>query len=142
MVITQTHTHLFNGHLSGTTRVSQYQKGKTSLDFTEARDSEWQWYQLGCVQVCTSLQTDNHASNPPLSFLQAGCPSCHPTNSVKALSASFTFVVVSHKIFLVRQFFAPPRLLHMGQLLPSAPVSYATDSKVSSYLLDKAGSSS
>jgi len=36
------------------------------------------------MQVCTSLQTDNHASTPPLSFLQAGCPSCHPTNSVKA----------------------------------------------------------
>jgi len=33
--------------LSGTTRVSQYQKGKTNLDFTEARDSEWQWNQLG-----------------------------------------------------------------------------------------------
>jgi len=27
--------------------VSRYQKGKTSLDFTEARDSEWQWHQLG-----------------------------------------------------------------------------------------------
>ena len=26
-------------------------------------------------------------STPPLSFLQAGCPSCHPTNSVKALKA-------------------------------------------------------
>ena len=37
------------------------------------------------MQVCTWLQTDNHASTPPLSFLQAGCPSCHPTNSVKAL---------------------------------------------------------
>jgi len=37
------------------------------------------------MQVCTLLQTDNHASNPPLSFLQAGCPSCRPTNSVKAL---------------------------------------------------------
>jgi len=37
------------------------------------------------MQICTSLQTDNHASTPPLSFLQAGCPSCHPTNSVKAL---------------------------------------------------------
>ena len=37
------------------------------------------------MQVCTLLQTDNHASNPPLSFLQAGCHSCHPTNSVKAL---------------------------------------------------------
>jgi len=56
--------------------VSRYQKGKTNLDFTEERDSEWQWHQLGRVQVCTSLQTDNHASTPPLSFLQAGWPSC------------------------------------------------------------------
>jgi len=48
--------------------VSQYQKGITNLDFTETRDSEWQWHQLGHVQVCTSLQTDNHASTPPLSF--------------------------------------------------------------------------
>jgi len=39
----------------------------------------------GHMQVCISLQTDNHASTPPLSFLQAGCPSCRPTNSVKAL---------------------------------------------------------
>ena len=82
---THTHTHPFNGPFSGTTRVSQYQKGKTNLDFTEARDSEWQWHQLGHMQVCTSLQTDNHASTPPLRFLQAGCPSCRPTNSVKAL---------------------------------------------------------
>jgi len=37
------------------------------------------------MQVCTLLQTDNHTSTPPLSFLQAGCPSCRPTNSVKAL---------------------------------------------------------
>jgi len=65
--------------------VSQYQKGKTNLDFTEARVSEWQWHQLGRMQVCTLLQTDNHASNPPVGFLQAGCPSCHPTDSVKAL---------------------------------------------------------
>jgi len=82
-----THTHPFNGPLSGTTRVSQYQKGKTNLDFTEARDSEWQWHQLGHMQVCTLLQVHNHASTPPLSFLQAGCPSCRPTNSVKALKA-------------------------------------------------------
>ena len=63
-----THTHLFSGPLSWTTRMSRYQKGKTSLDFTEARDSEWQWHQLGPMQVCTSLQTDNHTSTPPLSF--------------------------------------------------------------------------
>jgi len=48
---------------------------KTNLDFTEARDSAWQWHQLSHMQVCTSLQTDNHTSTPPLSFLQAGCPS-------------------------------------------------------------------
>ena len=79
-------THMFNG-LAWTTWVSLYQKGQTSLDFTEARDSEWQWHQLGHLQVCTSLQTDNHASTPLLSFLQAGCPSCRPTNSVIALKA-------------------------------------------------------
>jgi len=82
-----THTQPFNSPVSGTTRVSRYQKGKTNLDFSEARDSEWQWHQLGHMQVCTSLQTDNHASTPPLSFLQARCPSCCPTNSIKALKA-------------------------------------------------------
>jgi len=81
----QPHTHPFNGLLSRTTRVSRYQKGETNLDFTEARDSEW--HQLGHMQVCTSLQTDNHTSTPLLSFLQAGCPSYRPANSVKALKA-------------------------------------------------------
>ena len=35
-----THTHTFNGPFSGTTRVGRYQKGKTNVDFTEAKDSE------------------------------------------------------------------------------------------------------
>ena len=50
------YTHMFNGPLSRTTRVGWYQKDKTNLDFTEARDSEWQWHQLGHKQVCISLQ--------------------------------------------------------------------------------------
>ena len=84
---THTHTHPFNGPLSGSTRVSRFHKGKTNLDFTEARDSEWQWqwHQLGYMQACTLLQTDNHFSTPPLRFLQARCPFCLPTNSVSAL---------------------------------------------------------
>jgi len=41
--------------------VNQYQKGKTNLDFIEARDSEWQWHELD--------------------------PSWRPTNSIKALKA-------------------------------------------------------
>jgi len=47
--------------MSGTTRVSRYQKGKTkkvktNLDLLE-QDSEWQWHPLGHMQVCTSSQT-------------------------------------------------------------------------------------
>jgi len=73
-----THTHIhtlpFNGPFSGTTRVSRYQKDETNLDFTEARDSEWQWNQLGHIQVCISLQTDNHASTPLLEFFTGRMP--------------------------------------------------------------------
>jgi len=42
-----THTHTRLTAFSGTIQVSRYQKGKTNLDFSEARDSEWQWHQLG-----------------------------------------------------------------------------------------------
>jgi len=67
---------------SGTTQVSRYQKGKTNLDFTGARDSEWQWHQLGYMQVCTSLQTDNHASTPQLGFYRPDAlPAAQPTVS-------------------------------------------------------------
>ena len=101
--VRSTHTHPFNGPFSGTTRVGRYQKGKTNLDFTE--DSEWQWHQLDHMQVCTSLQTDNRASNPPLSFLQAGCPSCRPINSVKALKttdvSSTVESIISIEIFFI-----------------------------------------
>ena len=79
---TRARARAFNDPFSGTTREKRDQKGKTNLDFTEARDSDWQWH-----QVCNSLQTDNHTSTPPLSFLQAECPSCRPTNSVIALKA-------------------------------------------------------
>ena len=81
-----THTHL-TALCPGLPRWAGTRKVKTNLDITEARDSEWQWHQLGHMQVYTSLQADNHTRTPPLSFLQAGCSSCHPTNSVKALKA-------------------------------------------------------
>jgi len=70
--------------LSGTTQVSQYQKGKTNLDLTEARDSEWQWHQLGHMQVCISLQTDNHASTPPLKFLTGRMPFLPPNQQCQS----------------------------------------------------------
>ena len=54
-----THTHPFNGPLSGTTQVSQYQ-------------------QYGNMQVCTLLQTDNHTSTPPLVFFTGRMPFLPP----------------------------------------------------------------
>jgi len=107
------YTHTFNGSLSGITRVSRYQKGKTNLDFNGARESEWQWHQLGHMQACTSLQTDNHASTPPLSFLQARCPSCRPTNSVKAL-VSYTLVYNMQTNF--RSYFEGKIEVHMHNM--------------------------
>ena len=77
----------------------QYQKGKTNLDFTEARDNEWQWHQVGHMQICTLLQTDNHASIPPLSFLHAGCPSCLPTNSAKALILKLSIILKMEPVY-------------------------------------------
>ena len=84
MFILKTTTTLqtFNGLFSRTTWVSRYQEGKTNLDFTGARDNEWQWHQLGHMQVCTSLQTDNHASTPPFSFYRPDAlPAAQPTAS-------------------------------------------------------------
>ena len=77
-------THPFNGPLSGTTQVSRYQKGKTNLDFTEARDSEWQWNPLGHMQVCISLRADNHTSTPLLSFFTGRMPFLPPNQQCQS----------------------------------------------------------
>jgi len=70
--------------------VSRYQKGKTYLDFTEARDSEWQWHQLGHMQLCTSLQIDNHASTSPLSFFTGRMPFLPPNQQRQSTEGTFS----------------------------------------------------
>jgi len=90
--------HTFNGPLSGTTR---YQKGKTNLDFTEARDSRWQWHQLGRIQVCTSFQTDKHASTPSIRFILGRMPFLPPNQQRQSTEGStlrfkLTAAVVCH----------------------------------------------
>jgi len=68
--------------------VSWYQKGKTNLDFTEARDREWQWNLLGHMQVCTSHQTDDHASTPPLSFFTGRMPFLPPNQQCQSTESN------------------------------------------------------
>jgi len=68
--------------LSGTTRVSRYRKGKTrrvkSVCIYWTRDREWQWHQLGYVQIYTPPQRDYHANIPPLSFFTGRMPFLPP----------------------------------------------------------------
>ena len=68
----------------------------THTPFTEARDSEWQWHQLGRMQVCTSLQTDNHASTPPLSFFTDRMPFLPPNEQRQSTEGTLfiQFIVI------------------------------------------------
>ena len=80
--------HPFYGTFSGTTRVSRCQKRTSGL--------------MEQGKINRGRQTDHPAGRyssrtnqcpPPPSpiFLQAGCPSCRPTNSAKALKATSAF---------------------------------------------------
>jgi len=47
-----------------------------------------------CPLARLHLIPDNHTNIPPLSFLQAGCPSCRPTNSVKGWKQKFVIFFI------------------------------------------------
>jgi len=81
-----------------------YQKGKTNVDFTEARDSEWQWHQLGHMQVCTSLQTDNHASTPPLCSFTGRMPFLPPNQQHQSTKGLKTKMYNYCKMLAVAQY--------------------------------------
>jgi len=54
------------------TSVTRHQKHKPFWILLEQEMMGWQWHQLDHMQIiCTSLQTDNHASTSPLSFFYA-----------------------------------------------------------------------
>jgi len=79
---TRTHTHPFNGPVSRTTRVGRYQKDKTNLDFTEARDSEWHWHQLGiCKSAPHSRQIIMPAPYHSVFYRPDTLPATQPTAS-------------------------------------------------------------
>ena len=90
-IITPQHTHIrtpLNGPLSGTARESRYQKVKTNptilLKQETVSGSGITW--ATCKSASRSRQITMPVPHHSF-FLQTGCPSCHPTNSVKALKA-------------------------------------------------------
>jgi len=86
----------FNGLFSRTTWVSRYQKGKTNLDFTGARDSEWHGISWAICKSAPRSRQDNHSV-----FYS---PSCRPTNSVKALKAQSRVTDGSSKLVRQKQY--------------------------------------
>ena len=77
---THAHTHPFYGPFSGTTRVSQYQKGKTNLDITEARAS----YHYTVKKISYGYNTSHDNSYFHLPFSNFSMIIC---NSALAFSA-------------------------------------------------------
>jgi len=70
--------------VSGTTWVSWYQKGKTRkvkpIWFTGARDSEWQWYQLGiCKSASWPRQITMPASHHSVFYRSDALPAAQTT---------------------------------------------------------------
>jgi len=79
---THTHTHpLYNGPLSGTTLVSRYQKGKTNLDFTEARDSGSGIRWAVCKSAPRSRQITTRVPHRSVFYRPDALPAAQPTVS-------------------------------------------------------------
>ena len=88
-----THTHPFNGPLSGTTQVSRYQKGKTNLDFIAARDSEWQWHQLA---ICKSAPRSRQITTPAphySSFFTGRMPFLPPNQQCQSTEGTVLYMM-------------------------------------------------
>jgi len=59
----------------------EHQKGKPFWILLKQEMMGWQWHQLNHMQIiCTSLQTDNHASTSPFGFYRPDAlPPTKPT---------------------------------------------------------------
>ena len=84
---THTHTHTrLTAHFPGLPRWASTRKVNQSGFYW----SKWQWVAVARAGPYASLHLAPDRKphqHPTTQFLQAGCPSCRPTNSVKALKA-------------------------------------------------------
>jgi len=79
--------------------VGQYQKGKTIwILLKQARDSEWQWHQLGHMQVCTSIRTDNHVVKTRM-FFTGRMPFLPPNQRRQSTEGSNNNLLINNNLF-------------------------------------------
>ena len=96
----RTHKHPFNGSFTGTNRISWYRTGKVKPLYIVLKQQTTSGSGISWA-ICTSASSSRLKIMPAphhSSFLQAGCPSCHPNNSVKALKAAM-YTEVSNRIY-------------------------------------------
>jgi len=75
--------------------MSRHQKGKTNMDFTEARDSEWQWHPLGPMQVSTcSRQITTPAPHHSVFYRPDALPAAQPTASKHYRRYTNLFIII------------------------------------------------
>ena len=74
-----TNTHPFNSPFSGTAQVGRYQKSKTNLDLTEARDSGISW--AICKSAPCSRQIIMPAAHHSVFYRPDALPAAQPTVS-------------------------------------------------------------
>jgi len=90
--------HPFNGLFSRSAWVSWHRKGKTFWILLEQEMMGWQWHQLDHMQImCTSLQTDNHASTVPhhsVFYRSHALPVAQPPVSLCQSTEGICFLVV------------------------------------------------
>ena len=93
---THTHTQTLNGLFSRTTWVGRYQKDKPFWILLKQEMAGWQWHQLNHKQIiCTSLQTDNHASTSSFHIFTGRMPFLPPNQQRQSTEGIF-YVPVSY----------------------------------------------
>jgi len=78
------HSYSDNTRLKAISTKPVYQNVSILYSIGTKNDGGGEWWQLELydMQISSQIVTTN---NPTSSYLQAGCPSCRPTNSVRAL---------------------------------------------------------
>jgi len=90
---THTHTHPFNDFFLGLPRWAGTRKAKPiwillKQETVSGSGISWAIYKSACRSRQITMPAPHHSV-----FLQAGCPSCHPTNSVSTLKESLCSLI-------------------------------------------------